>query len=221
MNSTMTAFTLSRVPGLPVSDEELLADLKSAATATGTPTIGQLLYRQVGKYADSTLVGRFGSWNKALLAAELSISNQWAIPDLMLFENLLLLWKHYGRQPRKAALSVAPSTVSQSPYNRRFGSWSAALEAFVVFANTTEAYEVPATTSPSPRRTGREPSLRLRWAVLHRDRFTCCACGASPAISIGVQLQVDHILAWSNGGETESENLQTLCSVCNLGKSNA
>jgi len=31
---------------------------------------------------------------------------------------------------------------------------------------------------------------------------------------------VDHITAWSNGGETILENLQTLCSDCNLGKSN-
>ncbi|MCL4507775.1 MAG: HNH endonuclease [Chloroflexi bacterium] len=35
-----------------------------------------------------------------------------------------------------------------------------------------------------------------------------------------MELHVDHILAWSKGGETVLENLQTLCSVCNLGKSN-
>jgi 5-methylcytosine-specific restriction endonuclease McrA len=55
---------------------------------------------------------------------------------------------------------------------------------------------------------------------LQRDRFTCCACGASPALSPGVELHVDHIVPWSKGGETGLENLQTLCSVCNLGKSN-
>ncbi|MCW5775769.1 MAG: HNH endonuclease [Phycisphaeraceae bacterium] len=31
-------------------------------------------------------------------------------------------------------------------------------------------------------------------------------------------LHVDHILAWSNGGETVLANLQTLCDRCNLGK---
>ena len=64
------------------------------------------------------------------------------------------------------------------------------------------------------------PVEALRWHVLQRDRFTCCACGASPALTLGVELHVDHIVPWSKGGETVLENLQTLCSVCNLGKSN-
>ena len=68
--------------------------------------------------------------------------------------------------------------------------------------------------------TGRDPSLRLRWRVLQRDNFKCCSCGASPAITLGVELHVDHVHPWSEGGETVLENLQTLCSKCNLGKSN-
>ena len=35
-----------------------------------------------------------------------------------------------------------------------------------------------------------------------------------------ISLHVDHILAWSKGGETIIENLETLCLECNLGKSN-
>lgn len=66
----------------------------------------------------------------------------------------------------------------------------------------------------------RDPSWRLRWQVLQRDRFTCCSCGASPALTIGIQLQVDHKIPWSKGGETTIENLQTLCLACNSGKSN-
>ena len=30
--------------------------------------------------------------------------------------------------------------------------------------------------------------------VLQRDRFTCCKCGASPAIKLGVELHVDHVI---------------------------
>jgi 5-methylcytosine-specific restriction endonuclease McrA len=53
---------------------------------------------------------------------------------------------------------------------------------------------------------------------MQRDRLTCPACGASPAKENGVELHVDHFVPWSRGGETTLENLQTLCSRCNLGK---
>ena len=57
------------------------------------------------------------------------------------------------------------------------------------------------------------------YQVLKRDNFKCCACGASPAKDPAVELHIDHIIPWSRGGETTPENLQTLCSRCNLGKS--
>lgn len=62
-------------------------------------------------------------------------------------------------------------------------------------------------------------SDKLRYQVLKRDNFKCCACGASPAKDPSVELHIDHIIPYSKGGETIMENLQTLCSKCNLGKS--
>lgn len=64
-------------------------------------------------------------------------------------------------------------------------------------------------------------SDKLRYQVLKRDSFKCCACGASPAKDPSVELHIDHIIPWSKGGETVEENLQTLCSKCNLGKSDS
>ena len=214
-------FKVERVQGMAVSDEELLEDLRTTAKSVGKETVGLREYRQFGKYDDTTVSRRFGTWNKALQAAGLSLSNEVRISDERLFENILVLWQHYGRQPRRSELAQEPSEISQTPYNRRFGSWSSALEKFVVFANSTDADTPQIQESEGSRRsTGRDPSLRLRWHVLQRDRFTCCACGASPAITPGVELHVDHIVPWSKGGETVLENLQTLCSNCNLGKSN-
>ena len=69
------------------------------------------------------------------------------------------------------------------------------------------------------RKTSRDINLRLRFKVLQRDNFKCCTCGASPAKDPSVKLHVDHIVPWSKGGETVMNNLQTLCSNCNLGKS--
>ncbi len=57
--------------------------------------------------------------------------------------------------------------------------------------------------------TGRSVSLKLRFKVLCRDRFTCKACGRSPASHPGLELQIDHVDPYSTGGETRIENLQT------------
>ena len=68
-------------------------------------------------------------------------------------------------------------------------------------------------------KTKREIGLQLRFKVLKRDNFKCCACGALPAKDPSVELHIDHIVPWSKGGETTFDNLQTLCSKCNIGKS--
>ena len=68
--------------------------------------------------------------------------------------------------------------------------------------------------------TPRNAGMKLRYLVLQRDCFKCCKCGASPAKDSTVELHIDHIIPWSKGGETSLDNLQTLCSKCNIGKSN-
>lgn len=80
-------------------------------------------------------------------------------------------------------------------------------------------------TAPVPRsgdghNTRRSVSVSMRYDVLKRGCFRCAKCGRSPATEAGVQLQVDHIIPWANGGETAFENLQVLCAECNTGKSN-
>jgi len=195
----MSRFSLSRVSGAPASDEDLLADLRRVAQSISKSTVTQKQYRQLGKYHDTTLGNRFGSWNKAnvaagltiydkstssefiladlrrvavavsqstvsieqyrqlgkhdrftvtnrfgswkkaLTAAGLGISKNAGISDEILFENILRVWQHYGRQPRRSELTSYPSTISQGPYWRRFGSWTSALERFVEFANAAEA----------------------------------------------------------------------------------
>lgn len=217
-------FEVSRVRGAPVSDSDLLADLQRVADAVGSQKITLGLYGEHGRFDSSTLERRFGTWNLSLRAAGLVVSNRVNLPDDQLFENILRLWQHYGRQPRKAELSRPPSTISQGPYRRRFRSWIDALESFVAYANAAEPSDDGAPTALPPAArplTGRDPSLRLRFRVLRQDRFCCRQCGASPATQPGVELQVDHIRPWSLGGESVPENLQTLCARCNLGKSNA
>ena len=136
---TSSDFKLARVSGQPVEDAELLADLKRVAEMLGASTVSMPKYNECGKYDNTTVARRFGSWNNALLKAGLSVSNEVNISDERLFENILTLWQHYGRQPRRSELAKSPSLISQGPYNRRFSSWTAALEAFVEYANASGA----------------------------------------------------------------------------------
>jgi len=82
----------------------------------------------------------------------------------------------------------------------------------------------PAPAPVSPRGDGhttrRSVSVSMRYDVLKHGDFRCAKCGRSPANEAGVQLQVDHIIPWSKGGETVASNLQVLCAQCNAGKSN-
>lgn len=57
----------------------------------------------------------------------------------------------------------------------------------------------------------------IRHEVFKRDNYTCVECGARK--EDGATLHVDHIIPVSKGGTDELDNLQTLCSDCNLNKS--
>jgi hypothetical protein len=210
-------FVLLPVSGVSVSTASIVQDVKRVASfLNGIVTMAA--YAQHGKYNVSTVERRFGSWSEAIKECGFKAGNIVDYSDDALFENLLVLWEYYGRQPRRVELAQPPSKISQSPYNRRFSGWTAALNAFVSYANASDLSIE--TSQIDRRRSSRDPSWRQRFRILQRDNFKCTACGASPAITPGVQLHVDHILAWSKGGETVDPNLQTLCQACNIGKSN-
>ena len=124
---TDSKFQLERVPGAPVSNNEILADIRRVAELAGTNVVSQRLYSESGKYDWTTARRRFGTWNKAVTAAGLEIANELNITNERLFENLMRLWEHYGRQPRLSELARPPSVISDSPYKRRFRSWMDAL----------------------------------------------------------------------------------------------
>lgn len=203
-----------------LTDDELLLDLRKTSKETGKQTLTIAEYKEHGCYDPTTIIRHFGSWNHALSTAGLQISNK-QYTNQELFDNLAEIWIKLGHQPSRRDLSLFQSPISYKAYERRFGKWSIALKSFVDYYNSQEGLELYQIEIKSDvtHKTSRDINLRMRFKVMSRDNFKCCACGASPAKDPSVELHVDHITPWAKGGETVLENLQTLCSKCNWGKS--
>ena len=129
------------------SDHELLNDVLRVYKLLGEKGLSKREYDRLSKFGMDTVIGRFGSWNKAKQILNLPITES---------------CKHKKKE--------------------------------------------------SPRK----PSAKLRVRVLKRDGFRCVYCGHG--VDDGAKLQVDHIHLYSRGGLTVEENLQVLCSLCNIGK---
>ena len=266
-----------------VPDGELLADLRRVAELLAGRPVTRNAYDAQGRFSGVTLSKRFGCWGNALAAAGLPTTGYAYISDEALFENLAAVWQALGRQPVLEDLHPAAGHSRFSPrtYERRFGSWNAALLRFEGYQDGSDwrsgsrgdararaaatALEpllpqiaqrgtpprtdgargagdgdgltpmrgqprtafraAPASARPAfraapTRRSGRKVGWRLRARILLRDHSTCQLCGASPAAVPGTVLHVDHIVPWSNGGETVEGNLRTLCEACNMGRGN-
>lgn len=206
-----------------ISDDDLLSDLRRVVSVDLQQRVKQRTYKDHRKYGVTTIIRRFGSWNAAVKAAGLTTTVERKISDEKLFSALYSLWVALGRQPSYSAVQKPACRFHATTYERRFGSWRHALEAFVSYASSEDivaASTVGETVGRVSRRSSCCPDLSLRFKVLQRNRFRCCACGASPSVTPNVVLEVDHIVPWSKRGETAFENLQTLCAACNQGKTN-
>lgn len=203
-----------------VSDDELITDLRETAKRLELQSLSMREYDENGKFSSSAISRRFGTWNHALHLANLDYRNKFYSEDEM-FENIEAIWIKLGKQPTRRDMdNTVISNISSGSYIRKFGQWSNALKAFIVYINDDIIPHVlDNRIETDNHKTKRDVNLRMRFIVMQRDHFKCCACGASPAKDPSVVLHVDHIIPWAKGGETTLQNLQTLCSKCNLGKS--
>lgn len=215
-----------------LSDEKIIQDIKSVAEKLNKNTLTTFEYDTYGKYSSSGIAKKYGGWLKTLEKAGLEQSRKYGLTEEEYFENLEKVWVKLGRQPKYSEMQKPLSQLSAAAYERKFGNWREALEEFVNFVNSEDTQEKvdEATNELNPKvdlkesiniihKTKRNINHRLRFVVMRRDNFKCMICGKSPATDPTITLHIDHIKAWVNGGETVLENLQTLCSVCNIGKS--
>lgn len=223
------------VNNIDVSNDELLDDIRFVAKQLNKNTLTTSEYAEYGKHGRNYICYRFKTWENALKLAGLNETGfHHKVEKIDLLNDIERVWIKLGRQPTTTDIKNGASKYSLNSYSRHFGSWRKALEAFVEYINDdtvetadnadNETEEKIIVTKAIPKtvdthKTKRDINLRLRFKVMQRDNFKCCMCGASPATDPNVILHIDHIKPWSKGGETVIENLQTLCSKCNLGKS--
>lgn len=187
----------------------------------------------MGKYSSSPFLRAFGSWFNALIKAELNKTRVYGVTNEEYFINIKDIWIKLGRQPKYSEIQKPLSKFCAGAYERRFGTWRKSLEAFIKYINDEDAEKSTEVSKCKPNvnqfktqnniikhKTTKNINDRLRFIVLKRDNFKCKKCGRSPATDPRIILHVDHIHAWSQGGETILDNLQALCSQCNIGKSN-
>jgi len=206
------------------TDDELIIDLRHIANKLQKNSVTSREYDAAGKFNSHIFERRFGSWLNTLEKAGLQKTRNYNITDEEAFQNLENIWIKLGRQPIREELCAPLSKYSGSFYEYRFGTWQKALEKFVAYINHEESSSLEEIKTlefdPSTQhKTKRGINLQMRFIVMRRDNFKCKNCGRSPATDPTIILHVDHIKAWANGGETVLENLQTLCSKCNIGKS--
>lgn len=210
-----------------IPDKTMISDVKRVASELNKDSVTIDEYNERGSFHATTLTRRFGNWFKVLDLAGLQESRSpLNISEEELFQKLEEIWTKLGRQPNYTETQTPLSKYSAGTYENHFGTRRKALEKFVAYINN-EKNILPEETiqnlkaDPSTKhKTKRSINWRLRFIVMRRDNFKCKKCGRAPAIDPTIILHVDHKQAWTNGGETVLENLQTLCSKCNIGKSN-
>lgn len=223
--------TISHSYKFNYTDDEIITDLRRVAEELGVNTLTAREYNQKGFCHSSTLIKKYGCWNKVLKLAGMKPKLNRNFSNENMFEEIERVWIELGRQPTTTDIKKGISKYSLNSYARRFGGWREALEAFIQYINKKEPTSEEcidglnignvnlSCNKEVVHKTNRDINLRLRFKVMQRDNFKCCMCGASPAKDPSIVLHIDHIIPWSKGGETVINNLQTLCSKCNLGKS--
>lgn len=228
------------------SDDVFFEDVRTVATQLGQNYVSTIEYAKYGKYSHGSKLKKYKSWGAIMRASGLESTPfrtglNLKFSDEELFQEIERVWIKLGRQPTITDVRNGKFSIGATTFNRHFGGWRSALEAFVKYINSEDIsesssrndtnsikdvanytktdYQSLESSNTTTHTTKRDINLRLRFIVMARDNFKCCICGKSPATDPSVTLHVDHIKPWAKGGETTIDNLQTLCSECNLGKS--
>jgi 5-methylcytosine-specific restriction endonuclease McrA len=207
------------------SKEALIKELHRIQKIVGDRSVIGSDVTKYGKVGKTTYVRKFGSFSNALLAAGLKPSKRCNVSDDELLNSVIELWtktlEKEGRRPFASDLKKYCALYEKKMYWRRFGSWKKTLLLAYKLVdkqeNNASKENIPIEKS-IPKNIRKEPSDRIKFQIMKRDKFTCVLCGKSGRSL--TSLEVDHKIPVSKGGTNDFDNLQTLCFECNRGKRN-
>ena len=185
------------------TEDEVFENLLKVWTHYGRPPTVAEMDKPPSTVGKNTYIHRYEGWRKALKAF-VERANSEADGDQALVPEQHPSKLADRAYPTEIPTANAADTIRPQPASR-------------ITARPRVTRPAPKNINPADRR---DPNIGLRFKVLQRDQFRCQLCGRSPATELICKLHVDHIIPFSKGGKTTLENLQTLCSHCNVGKSN-
>ena len=103
------------------SDEEVIVDVKRVAEFLKSETLTQKEYNAYGKYSNTTLERRYGSWNNVLKIASMKANVNRNFSNKEMFEEIERIWRLLVRQPTTTDIKKWISKYSLNSYARRFG----------------------------------------------------------------------------------------------------
>ena len=134
-------------PGRAMSNAEILAQICNVAARLGKASLTGADIAANSEINQRLLKSRFGGVSKALRQAGIEQGNMGRrYTEDEVFQNLLEVWTHHGRQPTHSEMDRPPSTVGSNTYIKRYGGWRNVLKAFVERANS----DVAGLSEPGP-----------------------------------------------------------------------
>lgn len=205
-----------------VSKDMLISELQSLSDELGkTPTYQDM--NKYGTFSSKTYQNKFGMWNNALQAANLSINTERDIDPNRLIEEIHLLYKTLDEVPTVEDMEEFGS-FSKIPYQEKFGSWNEAIreagyEPYILYSTGEDN---------CAWKGGRDDYYGPSWKesrldALENDDYECQICSLSNDEHLdkyNQELHVHHIERFANYGieshakANRDENLVTLCMKC-------
>jgi hypothetical protein len=216
-------FSIDRIRS-QFSKTEIVVSLKAYSRAHGMSSFGMRDYDAWGGRltTSDTIRRHFGSWGKALQAAELRAVRGHKLDPRAMVAAFKECWEHNTSVPSvrqlEAFLEKGNFPFRYKSYLNFFGGLGQLAKLVVRVQQGELAESRLYERRKSHAFLRRAIPLKTRTAVLKRDGHQCIKCGASARTDKSTRLEVDHIVPVARGGLSELDNLQTLCFACNQGK---